>query len=103
MVYKLPRATGDPGPRAAEIVQQIHDYAERPASEDVEVNAERIRGLHHILDAAQDALRIGLAIVNAHAPGKGKLSYRGAEQRLGIHRDTVQSYVRQGQEEIGDR
>lgn len=90
----LPRATGTPGPAATEIMQRIHDYAARPASDDVDVNTERIRGLHHILDAAQDALRIGLAIVNAHGPGK--LSYREAERRLGIHRDTVQSYVRRG-------
>lgn len=93
-MYKLPRATGTPDRRAKAIIKRINDYAVQPPSDDVDKNAERIRGLHHILDAAQDALRVGLAIVNAH--GRGKLSYREAERRLGIHRDTVQAYVRQG-------
>jgi hypothetical protein len=96
-VYKLPRATGTPDRRAKAIIKRINDYAVQPPSDDVDKNAERIRGLHHILDAAHDALRMGLAVVNAHGPGK--LSYRGAEERLGIHRDTVQAYVREGRGE----
>lgn len=98
-MYKLPRAIGQPSGRAATLVRWIHDYATRPASNDVDDNVERIRGLHHILDAAQDALRMGMAVVNAEGPGK--VSYREAEKRLGISKDTVQAYVRQGRGETG--
>jgi hypothetical protein len=90
----LPRANGKPDREAARIVKQIRAYARRPASDDHDANIQHVRSVHHILDAAKDALPIALAIANSEGPGK--VSYRDVDRELGIHKDTVGYRVAQG-------
>jgi tellurite resistance protein len=93
-VASLPRAKGTPDAAAAKIVEAIRNYARQTPSHERDANIERIRGLHHIFDAARDSLDVGLAVVNA--PGPGKVSYRKADAEIGIHWDTVKYHVDHG-------
>jgi|SRR5882757_4838598 len=90
----LPRANGKPDREARAIVERIRAYARRPASDNHDVNVQHVRGVHHILDAAHDALPVALAIANSEGPGK--VSYRDVDRELGIHKDTVGYRVAQG-------
>ena len=90
----LPRANRMPTPEAAEIVGLIRAYARRTASDNWEARVQHVRDVHHIYDAAKDALPIALAIANSEGPGK--VSYRDVDRELGIHKDTVGYRVAQG-------
>lgn len=90
----LPRANGQPDREAAKIIDRIRGYARQPASDDFDTNVQHVRNVHHIYDAAQDALNIALAIANQ--PGPGKVSYRDMDPELGLHKDTAASRVPKG-------
>lgn len=84
----LRRAEGSPEPEAQAIIDQIFRYASR-TPQGLNADMERIRGLHHILDAAQDALHVGVAKVN---DPDSKVGYRTIEAKTGIHWQTVRKY-----------
>lgn len=96
----LPRAVGEPEFDALEIVELIRFYATRKPSPNVASNVERIRGLHHIYDAARDYLDVGMAVVNT-APD-GRVSCRKIESEIGIHKDSVVKHVHNGKRLLGD-
>lgn len=92
----LPRAKGTPEPAAKRLIEQIAAYAAQPATDDIDDNIARLRGLHHIYDAARDALDVGLAIMQ-QAP-HGKVSFRVAAAETGIHPSSVANHIDKGRQ-----
>lgn len=96
-MFVLPRAQGEPSDRAAEIIQLIRDYAAAEPSETHEENAQRVRDLHHLVNAATDSLYAGMARVNA-AEHAGKVSVREMAPAMGLSGSWVWRHIKVGQE-----
>jgi hypothetical protein len=87
---------GNPGPKAAQIIEQMLDYATANPSDNIEDNFDRIRDLLHIHHAAQYvAFPLGLATINQAGPGKA--SYRDIHEHVGLEVGTVRKYTNIGQ------
>lgn len=95
----LPHAQGQPDDEARKIITLIRRYARRVTADTIQENIERIRGLHHILDAARDNFDIGLLYANR--AGRGAVSCRKIEEQLGINKDTVAKRTAKAKELLG--
>jgi tellurite resistance protein len=90
----LPRAKGEPDREATRLVEQIRAYARRPPADETDARIQHVRNVHHIYDAALDAINVALAIANSEGPGHA--SYRQMQAGLGIQKDTFVYRVKQG-------
>jgi pyruvate kinase len=90
------RAVGDPPTEAVEIMETIRAYAEAQPSRDQAANLDRLTGLHHIRDMADDCFKAGMALCNATPTTPGHVPSRVAAERLGLSNGFAHNKILEG-------
>lgn len=90
---ELSRATGEPSPEAAAVIDSIRALLDRPLT-DKEDSTQLIRDLWHVYDAARDAFPEAWHVANAAGPAR--VTYRDLCRTFDKPSPTVARYVRLG-------